>query len=81
MTDCVLLSSKISESKYTYSDIARELGLTRQGLWKKIHNKSEFKQSEIEKITRLLELDMETNSKIFFNNFVDEMSTTESEEI
>jgi DNA-binding phage protein len=80
MTDCVLLSSKISESKYTYSDIARELGLTRQGLWKKIHNKSEFKQSEIEKITRLLELDMETNSKIFFNNFVGEMSTTESEE-
>lgn len=79
MTDTVLLTSKIDESGFTYSEIAQELGITRQGLWKKIHNHSEFKQSEIEKITRLLKLDMEVNSKIFFKNFVDKTSTSESE--
>ncbi len=79
MTDSVLLTSKISECGLTYSEIAHELGITRQGLWKKIHNRSEFKQSEIEKITRLLNLDMEVNSKIFFKNYVGKTST-ESEE-
>lgn len=75
MTDTVLLTSKIDESGYTYSEIAQELGITRQGLWKKIHNHSEFKQSEIEKITRLLKLDMEVNSKIFFKNVVSKSPT------
>lgn len=75
MTDTVLLTSKIDESGYTYSEIAQELGITRQGLWKKIHNHSEFKQSEIEKITRLLKLDMEVNSKIFFKNVVGKSPT------
>jgi len=79
MTDSVLLASKISECGFTYSEIAHELGITRQGLWKKIHNHSEFKQSEIEKITRLLKLDMEVNSKIFFKNYVGKTSTSESE--
>ncbi|WP_405345941.1 helix-turn-helix domain-containing protein [Ruminococcus sp.] len=77
MTDSVLLTSKISECGYTYSEIANELGITRQGLWKKIHNRSEFKQSEIEKITRLLNLSMEVNSKIFFKNSVGNMTTKE----
>lgn len=80
MTDSVLLASKISECGFTYSEIAHELGITRQGLWKKIHNRSEFKQSEIEKITRLLKLDTEVNSKIFFKNYVGKKSTSESEE-
>ena len=71
MTDTVLLTSIINESGYTYSEIAQELGISRQGLWKKINNHSEFKQSEIEKITRILNLDMEENSKIFFKNIVD----------
>lgn len=78
MTDSVLLTSKISECGFTYSEIAHKLGITRQGLWKKIHNRSEFKQSEIEKITRLLNLDMEVNSKIFFKNYVDEAPTSSS---
>ena len=70
MTDSALLASKISESGFTYSEVAKELGLTRQGLWKKIHNRSEFKQSEIEKVVRLLCLDAEVSSKIFFSHFV-----------
>ena len=79
MTDSVLLTSKISECGFTYSEIAHELGITRQGSWERVHNRSECKQPAIEKITRLLNLDMEVNSKIFFKNYVDKTST-ESEE-
>lgn len=76
MTDSILLVSRISESGMTYSEIAAKLGLTRQGLWKKIHNHSEFKLSEIEKLMILLGLDMETSSEIFFKNYVDKTATT-----
>jgi len=76
MTDSELLISTITECGISQSEIARELGITRQGLWKKINNRSEFKQSEIEKLARLLNLDFELNSKIFFKNFVGDTSTT-----
>lgn len=75
MTDSELLISAITECGISQSEIARELGITRQGLWKKINNRSEFKQSEIEKLARLLNLDFELNSKIFFKNFVGDLST------
>ena len=71
MTDSVLLASKIKENGYTCSIIAEELGITRQGLWKKINNRSEFKQTEIEKISRLLNLDTEVSNRIFFTVGVD----------
>ena len=71
MTNSVLLASKIKESGYTCSIIAKELGITRQGLWKKINNRSEFKQTEIEKISRLLNLDAEVSNLIFFTVDVD----------
>ena len=66
MTDSAMLAAKISDCGYTLSQIAAELGITRQGLWKKINNRSEFKQSEIEKISNLLNLDTDTNREIFF---------------
>ena len=76
MTDSELLISTISKCGISQAKIARELGITRQGLWKKINNRSEFKQSEIEKLARLLNLDFELNSKIFFKNFVGDSSTS-----
>ncbi|MBR6243871.1 MAG: helix-turn-helix transcriptional regulator [Ruminococcus sp.] len=79
MTDTILLTSKICGSGFTFSEIASELGITRQGLWKKIHNRSEFKQSEIEKLSRLLGLNMKENSRIFFMNHVDNSSTDAKE--
>lgn len=71
MTDSVLLASKIKENGFTCATIAQELGITRQGLWKKINNRSEFKQTEIEKLSRLLNLDAEVGNKIFFKVDVD----------
>lgn len=70
MTDSQLLVSKINECGFKISAIAKKLGLSRQGLWKKIYNRTEFKQSEIEKLSEVLNLDPETNKRIFFSQRV-----------
>lgn len=66
MTDTQLLTSCIKSKNMDVVSVAKQLGLTRQGFWKKLTGRSEFKQSEIEKLTRLLELDADTQYKIFF---------------
>lgn len=70
MTDGTLFTETVKKSGYTLKHIAKELDISRQGLWKKINNRSEFKQSEMEKITRILSLDNETSSRIFFKHSV-----------
>lgn len=71
MTDTQILTSCIEGKNMNVASVAKQLGLTRQGFWKKLTNRSEFKQSEIEKLTRLLELDADTQYKIFFALCVD----------
>jgi hypothetical protein len=71
MTDTQLLMSCIESCKLNVKSVAAQLNLTRQGFWKKLTGRSEFKQSEIEKLTRLLKLDVDTQYKIFFANVVD----------
>ncbi|PWJ13971.1 hypothetical protein SAMN02910325_00902 [Ruminococcus flavefaciens] len=71
MTDTQLLMSCIKNCKLNVKSVAAQLNLTRQGFWKKITGRSEFKQSEIGKLTRLLKLDVDTQYKIFFANAVD----------
>lgn len=71
MTDTQLLLKYIEECGINTNTIAKELGITRQGLWKKLKNITEFKQSEIEKITRILKLDSEAQRLIFFTLGVD----------
>lgn len=70
MTDSELLSKRIKDCGFTFIGVAKRMKLTRQGLWKKIHNRSEFKQSEIEMLSKLLELDSNMEKKIFFKSFV-----------
>lgn len=60
------LNKIIAESGYTNERIAFELGITRQGLFKKLKNMTEFKQSEIAKLSKLLNLDNEQINSIFF---------------
>ena len=67
MTDTELLLSCIKNCGSTITSLAKQLNLSRQGLWKKIYNKSEFKQSEIQKVTTILELDAEKERQIFFS--------------
>lgn len=75
MTDSNMLKMYIKKSGYKVCYIAERLGITYQGLLNKINNKSEFKQSEIVELTRLLSIDSESKEKIFFTESVDKIST------
>ena len=66
MTNVDDLNKIISDAGFTNEKIAFELGITRQGLFKKLKNKTEFKQSEIAKLSKLLKLNNEQINSIFF---------------
>ena len=69
--DYNLLSSIIDESKFTKSEIAEQMGLTRQGLYNKLNGAKEFKASEMRKLSRILNLSDSEVNRIFFNDYVD----------
>lgn len=66
MTDTERLRSAIQRCGLKYKFIANELGLSSYGLQKKIENQSEFKASEIQKLSELLGLSETDRTKIFF---------------
>lgn len=66
MTNRDLLNEVISDSGMTITSISKKLGITREGLYKKINNETEFKASEIVSMQRILHLSNETRDKIFF---------------
>lgn len=71
LTNGEKLANRISECGFTKVDFALKMGITRQGLAKKIKNQSEFKQSEIEKARKLLKLNSKLEKEIFFASNVD----------
>lgn len=75
MTNSELLCELIKNAGYTKADFAEKIGLSRQGLHKKIFNITEFKQTEIEKISRELKLTRKQETAVFFANNVDVQST------
>ena len=77
MTDTVLLRDKIKESGYRLKFIAKKMGITYAGLLKKINNETEFKASENQKISEMLDLSLYEKEKIFFAPKVDRISTTQ----
>ena len=75
------LSKLISQAGFTNEKIACELGITRQGLFKKLRNKTEFKQSEIAKLSKLLGLDNNQINSIFLERNVTFSHVTRSREV
>lgn len=71
MTNSKLLKEAIRDSHFTISHFSECLGLSRQGFFKKMTNRSEFKQSEIEKASKLLHLSIHQEKEIFFADVVD----------
>lgn len=67
MTNSNLLRQKIQESGRIMKFIAEKMGISRETLYKKIDNITEFKASEIVKITDILELSDQERNDIFFN--------------
>ena len=75
MTDVKGLSEEIAKSGLKISYIADALGLSREGLYKKLNNETEFKASEIMKMKEVLGLSNERRDDIFFANEVERKST------
>lgn len=72
MTDTKALRRKIRESGLKYIYLAEQLGLSPYGLQKKIDNLSEFKASEICKLSDILGISDTEVRTIFFNHRVTE---------
>ena len=67
MTDSAALRKAVDESGLKYLKIADEMGISSYTLQKKIDNETEFKASEIVKLSALLSLNDAQRSAIFFH--------------
>lgn len=66
MTNTRLLKELIDKSGLKMNFIAEYVGLSRQGLWQKINNKTPFNQFEIEKLCTLLRIKKLTDKEAIF---------------
>lgn len=60
------LIHRIRECGYTIPDVAKQIGISTTSLSLKLNNHSQFKQSEILGIVKVLELDMSEIGFFFF---------------
>lgn len=75
MVDLNLLKHTIDDHGVTIVSIAGKIGISREGLYKKLSGEAEFKASEIEKMTTALRLSKEERDAIFFASKVEQNST------
>ena len=76
MTNTLKLRALLVENNLTNEDIAKKLGISKQSFSMKINNKREFKASEINKLSALLNLSNSCDViTIFFANCVELNST------
>lgn len=71
MTNTVELEVAIKRAGLSRLDVAKAAGITQTAFFNKLHNKSEFKASEILAIKQVLGLSNEKVADIFFANVVD----------
>lgn len=60
----------IARAGVTNRDLARNLGMSEQAFYNKANGLTEFKNSEIKKLTSLLCLSMDAVNQIFFDAIV-----------
>ena len=65
MTDCKRLEHALLDANVSKRDLAKSLNISEQALFNKLKNISEFKASEIVKITELLNLSAFDRDAIF----------------
>ena len=75
MTNTLELEVAIVRANIKKKELANELGISQMGLYKKINNVTEFKASEISKLTGLLNLNTNEQKVIFFTQNSDLKST------
>ena len=67
MTNTEMFRNKVEEIGVTYTFIASKIGITREALYNKINNGTEFKASEIAVCSKVLQLSSKERDKIFFD--------------
>ena len=70
MTDTKLLREAIDKSGMSITFISNEIGISREAFYKKINNITEFKASEITKLSKILSLSNKSRDGIFFGTKV-----------
>lgn len=65
-----LLKSVIALKGKTIKELAKGLGLSKSGMYRKMHGQSEFTRAEIQKLIEILEIDFNTAMEIFFTEKV-----------
>lgn len=75
LTDSKKLSDEITDSGMTITAIAKKIGITREGFYKKLNNETEFKASEISALQKILRLSNKKRDEIFFAKEVELKST------
>ncbi len=68
MLDTVKLKNKIAENGTSITFVSNALGITREGFYNKINGVTEFKGSEISKLSKVLKLTKKERDDIFFAN-------------
>lgn len=68
MIDLEKLRNLIDDSGLKMNFIASELNLSRESLYYKLEGKTEFKVSEVQKLTRVLNMSNDMRNIIFFKN-------------
>lgn len=71
MTNVTLLRQKIDDSGLKMAYIAEQLGMTPQGLYKKLKDGSDWLFSQVMIIKKLLQLSDDEVNAIFFNDDVE----------
>lgn len=66
MTNCELLRQKVEACGITITYLAGKIGITREALYKKMRNETEFKASEISCVAKVLNLSQVDINEIFF---------------
>ncbi|MDD7678135.1 MAG: hypothetical protein SOV95_03480 [Anaerovibrio sp.] len=75
MTDEIELDYAIKKAGLDRAEVAKGLQISATALFNKIHNKTEFKASEIVALKKMLHLSDRQRDKIFFAASVDRKST------
>ena len=76
MADTKKLDDLIKNNKLTKTEVARRLGLSRYGFYKKLNNETEFKLSEVSQLSEMLGIKTpKEREAIFFNWGVEYKST------
>lgn len=75
MTNTAKLKAVIVEKGMLQEQVAMQLGMTSATFNYKVNNKTEFKASEIKKLSEILKLTDDEVIAIFFAQFVDYLST------